>query len=143
MAQAKLGDRVKVHYTGKFVDGSEFDSSRDREPMEFTIGGMQVIPGFEQVVIGMAPGETKTEKVACEDAYGLKRDDMIVEVERQYIPKEINPEVGQLLEMQRPDGQTIPVRVAEVTDNTITLDANHPLAGKDLVFEIILVNIVE
>lgn len=143
MAQAKLGDRVKVHYTGKFVDGSEFDSSRDREPMEFTIGGMQVIPGFEQAVIGMAPGETKTEKVACEDAYGLKRDDMIVEVERQYIPKEINPEVGQLLEMQRPDGQTIPVRVAEVADNTITLDANHPLAGKDLVFEIILVDIVE
>lgn len=143
MAQAKLGDRVKVHYSGKFVDGSEFDSSRDREPMEFTIGGMQVIPGFEQAVIGMAPGETKTEKVACEDAYGLKRDDMIVEVERQYIPKEINPEVGQLLEMQRPDGQTIPVRVAEVTDNTITLDANHPLAGKDLVFEIILVDIVE
>lgn len=142
MAQAKLGDRVKVHYTGKFVDGTAFDSSNEREPMEFTIGGMQVIPGFEQAVIGMAPGESKTEKVACEDAYGLKRDDMIVEVERQYIPKEINPEVGQLLEMQRPDGQSIPVRVTEVSENTITLDANHPLAGKDLVFEIILVEIV-
>ena len=142
MAQAKLGDRVKVHYTGTFVDGTAFDSSNEREPMEFSIGGMQVIPGFEQAVIGMAPGESKTEKVACEDAYGLKRDDMIVEVERQYIPKEINPEVGQLLEMQRPDGQSIPVRVTEVSENTITLDANHPLAGKDLVFEIILVEIV-
>ncbi|MEP0829363.1 MAG: peptidylprolyl isomerase [bacterium] len=142
MAQAKLGDRVKVHYTGKFVDGTVFDSSNEREPMEFTIGGMQVIPGFEQAVLGMAPGDSKTEKVACEDAYGLRRDDMIVEVERQYIPKEINPEVGQLLEMQRSDGQTIPVRVTEVSENTITLDANHPLAGKDLVFEIMLVEIV-
>lgn len=142
MAQAKLGDRVKVHYTGKFVDGTVFDSSNEREPMEFTIGGMQVIPGFEQAVLGMSPGDSKTEKVACEDAYGLKRDDMIVEVERQYIPKEINPEVGQLLEMQRSDGQTIPVRVTEVSENTITLDANHPLAGKDLVFEIILVEIL-
>ncbi|MEW6016268.1 MAG: peptidylprolyl isomerase [Candidatus Zixiibacteriota bacterium] len=142
MAQAKLGDRVKVHYTGKFVDGTVFDSSNEREPMEFTIGGMQVIPGFEQAVLGMAPGDSKTEKVACEDAYGLRRDDMIVEVERQYIPKEINPEVGQLLEMQRSDGQTIPVRVTEVSESTITLDANHPLAGKDLVFEIMLVEIV-
>ena len=110
--------------------------------MEFTLGQKEVVPGFEQALVGMAPGQSKTEKVACEDAYGLRRDDMIVEVERQYIPKEITPEVGQLLEMQRSDGQTIPVRVANVAENTITLDANHPLAGKDLIFEIKLIEIV-
>ena len=142
MAQAKLGDRVKIHYTGKYVDGTVFDSSQEREPMEFTLGQKEVVPGFEQALVGMAPGESKSEKVACEDAYGLRRDDMIVEVERQYIPKEITPEVGQLLEMQRSDGQTIPVRVANVAENTITLDANHPLAGKDLIFEIKLIEIV-
>ncbi|HEY9742093.1 MAG TPA: peptidylprolyl isomerase [Coleofasciculaceae cyanobacterium] len=141
MAQAKPGDTVKIHYTGRLEDGTVFDSSADREPLEFTLDGGQVIPGFEQAVVGMTPGESKTEKIPMDQAYGPHRPEMVLEVSRQQMPPELQPEVGQQLQVQQPDGQTIPVFVTEVTESTVTLDANHPLAGEDLTFDIELVEI--
>jgi FKBP-type peptidyl-prolyl cis-trans isomerase 2 len=141
MAQAKPGDTVKIHYTGRLEDGTVFDSSANREPLEFTLDGGQVIPGFEQAVVGMTPGESKTEKIPMDQAYGPHRPEMVLEVSRQQMPPELQPEVGQQLQVQQPDGQTIPVFVTEVTESTVTLDANHPLAGEDLTFDIELVEI--
>ncbi len=141
MAQAKPGDTVKIHYTGRLEDGTVFDSSANREPLEFTLDGGQVIPGFEQAVLGMTPGESKTEKIPMDQAYGPHRPEMVLEVSRQQMPPELQPEVGQQLQVQQPDGQTIPVFVTEVTESTVTLDANHPLAGEDLTFDIELVEI--
>jgi peptidylprolyl isomerase len=141
MVQAKSGDTVKIHYTGRLEDGTVFDSSAEREPLEFTISGGQVIPGFEQAVLGMTPGESKTEKIPMDQAYGPHREEMVLEVSREQIPPDINPEVGQQLQIQQANGQSVPVFVTEVTDNQITLDANHPLAGEDLTFEIQLVEI--
>jgi FKBP-type peptidyl-prolyl cis-trans isomerase 2 len=141
MGQAKPGDTVKIHYTGKLDDGTVFDSSASREPLEFTLSSGQVIPGFDQAVLGMSPGETKTEKIPMDQAYGPYREEMVVEVSRQQMPPELEPEVGQQLQVQQPDGQTIPVFVTEVTESTVTLDANHPLAGEDLTFDIELVEI--
>jgi len=141
MVQAKSGDTVKIHYTGKLEDGTVFDSSAEREPLEFTISGGQVIPGFEQAVLGMTLGESKTEKIPMDQAYGPHREEMVLEVSREQIPPDINPEVGQQLEIQQANGQSVPVFVTEVTDSQITLDANHPLAGEDLTFEIQLVEI--
>lgn len=141
MVQAKSGDTVKIHYTGRLEDGTVFDSSAEREPLEFTISGGQVIPGFEQAVLGMTLGESKTEKIPMDQAYGPRREEMVLEVSREQIPPDINPEVGQQLQIQQANGQIIPVSVKEVTDSQITLDANHPLAGEDLTFEIQLVEI--
>lgn len=141
MVQAKSGDTVKIHYTGRLEDGTVFDSSAEREPLEFTIGGGQVIPGFEQAVLGMALEESKTEKIPMDQAYGPHREEMVLEVSREQIPPDINPEVGQQLQIQQANGQSVPVFVTEVTDSQITLDANHPLAGEDLTFEIQLVEI--
>lgn len=141
MVQAKSGDTVKIHYTGRLEDGTVFDSSANREPLEFTLNGGQVIPGFEQAVLGMSPGESKTEKIPMDQAYGPHRSEMVLEVNREQMPPELQPEVGQQLQVQQPDGQTIPVFVTEVTDSTVTLDANHPLAGEDLTFDIELVEI--
>ncbi len=141
MTQAKKGDKVKVHYTGKLDDGTVFDSSRDREPIEFTLGAGEVIPGFEAAVEGMQVGETKTTTIPAEEAYGPHRDDMILMVERSKFPPHIEPEVGQQLQLRQEDGQTIIVTVAAVTEDTVALDANHPLAGEDLTFDIELVEI--
>ncbi|HEY9633126.1 MAG TPA: peptidylprolyl isomerase [Coleofasciculaceae cyanobacterium] len=141
MIQAKSGDTVKIHYTGKLDDGTVFDSSVDREPLEFTLDSGQVIPGFDQAVLGMTPGETKTEKIPMDQAYGPYREEMVVQVGREQMPPELQPEVGQQLQVQQGNGQTIPVVVTEVTEATVTLDANHPLAGEDLTFEIQLVEI--
>ncbi|GIX47455.1 MAG: peptidyl-prolyl cis-trans isomerase [Candidatus Tectimicrobiota bacterium] len=142
MVQAKIGDTVKVHYTGKLIDGTTFDSSLQREPLEFTLGQGELIPGFEQAVLGMHVGETKTETVSADQAYGAHRPEMVFEVARQQLPPGLEPYVGQRLQMTQPDGAAIPVLVTEVNEASITLDANHPLAGKDLVFEITLVEIV-
>ena len=142
MTQAKPGDTVKIHYTGKLEDGTVFDSSMNREPLEFTLNGGQVIPGFEQAVVGMMPGESKTQKIPMEEAYGPYRSEMVIEVSRQQLPADLQPEVGQQLQVQQPNGQAVPVFVTEVTDATVTLDANHPLAGEDLTFDIQLVEIV-
>ena len=141
MAEAKSGDKVKIHYTGTLADGMVFDSSTGRSPLEFTLGKGEVIPGFESAVIGMNPGDSKSTNIPADEAYGQRRDDLIMEVERKQIPEDLNPEVGQSLQLQRADGHELTVMVTEVGDTMITLDANHPLAGKDLTFAIELVEI--
>ena len=139
---AKHGDTVKVHYTGKLDDGTVFDSSTDRDPLEFTIGEGLVIPGFERAVIGMTPGDSRTELIPNEQAYGPHLEDMVVVVDRQQMPAEIEPSIGQQLEVQQPSGQVIPVVITDLSDEAVTLDANHPLAGEDLTFDIQLVEII-
>ena len=134
------GKTVKVHYTGTLEDGSVFDSSADRDPIEFEIGAGTVIPGFEEAIKGMAVEETKTITIPCAEAYGEYRDDMCGEFPRDQLPGEITPEVGMVLEMQTPDGD-MPVRITALDDENLTLDANHPLAGKDLTFELTLVEV--
>ena len=141
MAPAKDGDTVKVHYTGKLNDGTVFDSSANRDPLEFTIGRNQVIPGFEKAVLGMNSGESVTTEVPAEQAYGPHRQELVLEVDRNDFPDDLTPEVGQQLQMSRPDGQSLVVRVTDVSESAATLDANHPLAGKDLTFDIQLVEI--
>lgn len=142
MTQAKFGDVVKVHYEGKLEDGTVFDTSAHRQPLQFTIGKQEVIPGFEQAVVGMAAGESKIAKVAAEKAFGPYREGLLVEVDRQQIPKDVDPKVGQQLQTRQADGQATVVTVADVTDSSVTLDVNHPLAGKDLIFDIRLLEIV-
>ncbi len=142
MAQAKQGDTVNVHYTGKLENGTVFDTSRSRHPLQFTIGKGQVIAGFEQAVVGMNLGELKTTTIPVDQAYGQRRSDMIFTVERKQLPPDLDPKVGQRLELTQIDDQKILVTVAAVTDTMLTLDANHPLAGKNLTFEIELVDIV-
>ncbi|MGQ4648148.1 FKBP-type peptidyl-prolyl cis-trans isomerase [Lyngbya aestuarii] len=141
MTQAKSGDTVKIHYTGKLEDGTVFDSSTSRDPLEFELNAGQVIPGFEQAVVGMTPGESKTEKIPMDQAYGPHREEMILEVNRQQMPPELEPEIGQQLQLQQPNGRVVPVLVTEVTESMVKLDANHPLAGQDLTFDIQLVEI--
>jgi len=141
MGQAKHGDTVKVHYTGKLEDGTVFDSSADRDPLEFTIGAGNIIPGFEKAVVGMNPGDSKTEVIPTEQAYGPYMEEMVVTIDRQQMPVEIAPEVGQQLQIKQPDGQVLPVIITDVSDGTVTLDANHPLAGENLTFDIRLVEI--
>jgi FKBP-type peptidyl-prolyl cis-trans isomerase 2 len=140
MEQARTGDTVRIHYTGKLGDGEVFDSSRDREPLEFTLGGGQVIAGFDAAVTGMQPGDEKTVTIPAEEAYGPRRDEMVGEVPRAQFPPNIEPQVGQQLQMQQ-NGQSFVVTVAGVSDDVVRLDANHPLAGKDLTFELELVEI--
>lgn len=136
---AKAGDTVQVHYTGKLDDGSVFDSSAGRDPLEFTVGSGQVIPGFEQAVEGMAVGQTKTVTIPAAEAYGDRVAEAVLQVPREQLPPDLEPEVGQQLVMQSRDGRQIPIVVVEVTEDSITIDANHPLAGRDLTFEIELV----
>ena len=136
MAQIKQGDTVRVHYTGKLNDGTVFDSSVGGDPLEFTVGSGQLIPGFEKAVSGLAVGERTTALIPSDEAYGPHRDEGIIQVPRDNIPSEITPEVGQQLQMQTHDGRPVPVVVVAVEDAAITVDANHPLAGKDLTFEI-------
>jgi peptidylprolyl isomerase len=142
MPQAQQGDTVKVHYEGKLEDGTIFDSSHEGDPLEFTIGAGHIIPGFESVVVGMELGEERTETIACEQAYGPFLDEMVQEVERGNIPPDIELEVGKQLQVQRPGEPPLVLTICDLSDETVTLDANHPLAGKDLVFTIELVDIV-
>lgn len=141
MADAKAGDTVKVHYTGKLENGTVFDSSADREPLQFTIGEGNIIPGFENAVIGMEPGQSKTERIPCAEAYGPRHDEMVQTVERSAIPADIALEKGQRLQVSQPNGPAMVVTVSEVNDESVTLDGNHMLAGEDLVFEIELLEI--
>lgn len=141
MAQATNGDTVRVHYTGKLEDGTVFDSSQDSEPLEFTIGEGEVIPGFENAVIGMELGQKKTVTIPSEEAYGPHHEEMIATVDRGQFPDDVHPEIGQEYEMQRDDGETFVMTVTDVTDDEITLDANHPLAGEDLTFDLELMGI--
>lgn len=141
MAHAQEGSTVKVNYTGKLEDGTVFDTSENREPLTFTIGEGKVIPGFEQAVTGMEPGESKTEKLAPEQAYGPRRDDMVMEMERDQIPDNVEAQEGQELQLRLQNGQTVPVVITKLSDESVTIDANHPLAGKTLVFDIELLDV--
>ena len=142
MPEVINGTKVKVHYTGKLSDGSVFDTSREREPLEFTVGSGQVIKGFEDAVIGMNQGDTKTVTIKPNEAYGEYRDDMVVTVGKDQFPDDIDPKVGEQLQIKQKDGQEFLVRIKEINENNVTLDANHPLAGHDLIFEIELVEMV-
>ena len=141
MASVQSGDTVHVHYTGTLADGTEFDSSRGREPLQFTAGVGQVVPGFDRAVLGMTPGETKTVTFPAADAYGESDPDHILEVGRDQFPPGIDPELGDQLTLGMDGGQQVPVRVVDVSEDTVTLDANHELAGEALTFEITLVEI--
>ena len=141
MIEAESGDTVKVHYTGTLEDGTVFDTSVEREPLEFTLGQGQLIPGFEQAVIGMKIGDLKTINIPADQAYGPYRDDLILVIERDQLPEDLDPEVGQQLQMTQADGEVVRVMVSDVSEATVTIDANHPLAGKDLTFEIELIEI--
>ena len=143
MTRAKIGDTVRVHYMGKLDDGTVFDTTMTHEPVEFTIGSRQVIPGFEQAVIGLEPGESVTVRVPALKAFGAYRPEMVQSVHPSQLPDGMEPEVGQQLQVPRSDGQPFLVRVTEVSDASITLDANHPLAGQDLTFNVRLVEIKE
>ena len=141
MAQAKSGDNVKVHYTGKLDDGTVFDSSAEREPLQFSLGSGNVIPGFEEAIVGMTPGESKTATIPAEQAYGPQRDELVITVENEQIPSDLSVEVGQQLQISQNNGEVIPVMVTDVSDSKVTLDANHPLAGEQLTFYIQLVEL--
>lgn len=144
MAQAKQGNTVKVHYTGRFDDGNVFDSSTDREPLQFVIGSGNMIPGFEKAIIGMNTGETKTTKISADDAYGPHHQDRVFAVDKSaFTPGgDIQPEVGQYWQIEKDNGQVMNVVITDISDQKVTLDANHPLAGKDLTFDIELVEVL-
>jgi len=141
MSQAKEGDKVKVHYTGKLEDGTVFDTSENRPPLEFEIGKGNVIPGFEQGVVGMVLNDKKTVTIPADEAYGQRRDELSVEVSKSDFPPDIEPNIGQQLQIKRPDDNVIDVTITNVEGDKVTIDANHPLAGKTLVFDIELVEI--
>jgi peptidylprolyl isomerase len=141
MAKVKNGDLVKVHYTGKLEDGTVFDTSDENKPLEFTIGEGKVIAGFEAAVIGMEPGESKTVQIIAEQAYGPHQEKMVIVVDRKNVPENIDPKIDQVLQIRNNDGTTFNVRVTDVSEKSLTLDANHPLAGKDLTFDILLAEI--
>lgn len=138
---AKKGDIVKVHYTGKLTSGDQFDSSEGRNPLEFKVGAGQMIPGFDQAIPGMNVGEKKTITISPSDAYGEKNKEAIIEFPKTNIPADMKLETGMKLQLRNEAGQPIPVVVTEVKDETVILDANHELAGKELVFDIELVEI--
>ncbi|GHA21184.1 peptidyl-prolyl cis-trans isomerase [Devosia pacifica] len=142
MTQAKSGDTVRINYTGRLTDGTEFDSSAGREPLEFTLGAGQVIPGLEKHIDGMEVGAKDTVTIPSDAAYGPHRPEAIQTVERASVPENVPLDIGAQLQARTPDGQTVPLTVVGVDESSVQLDANHPLAGKDLVFDVELVEIV-
>lgn len=142
MTIAKKGDTVKVHYTGTLEDNTVFDSSKERDPLEFQLGAGMVVPGFENLVLGLKEGEVVKETIPCTEAYGERRADLQLEIKRSDVPADLDLKVGTYLQMQSPDGQTASVEVVELSDEKVRLDANHPLSGKDLTFEVTLVELV-
>ncbi|HBH89284.1 peptidylprolyl isomerase [Ponticaulis sp.] len=141
MSEAKAGDKVRIHYTGTLNDGSTFDSSAGRDPLEFTVGSGQVIPGFDTAVTGMAVGDKKTVTIPADQAYGQPDPRAVQVIPRDNIPSDIPLEVGLQLQASGPDGQVMVVTVKEITETEVTLDANHRLAGEDLTFALELVEI--
>ena len=141
MQQVKNGDIVRVHYHGKLTDGTTFDSSEGRSPLEFEVGAGMMIPGFDSGVLGMSIGEKKTINIPAEEAYGLVQDDLLMEFPIDRFPPDMKPEVGMTLNMSNGQGQQFPVVIADVKDDVVILDANHPLAGKELIFDIEMVEI--
>jgi len=138
---AKDGDTVKVHYTGTLENGEVFDTSEEREPLEFTLGQGQLIPGFEKAVIGLNVGDSTKVDIPSVEAYGEMREDLVINVPKDQLPADVEPQVGMQLQVNQPNGQPVPVRITGISDTELTLDANHPLAGKDLSFEIELVEV--
>ncbi len=141
MQQAKKGDKVKVHYHGKLTNGNTFDSSEGREPLEFEIGGGMVIAGFDDGVTGMIIGEKKTVSIPADQAYGPKQEEMIMEFPKDRFPTDMVAEVGQQLNMSNGSGQNFPVVIVEIKEEIVVLDANHPLAGEELIFDLEMVEI--
>jgi len=141
MSNAKSGDTVSIHYTGTLSDGSEFDSSAGREPLQFALGSGQVIPGFDNAVEGMAVGESKSVTIPPTEAYGERHDQLVQDVPKSALPEDMKPEVGMQLQSQAPDGQVMNLQVTAVAADSITVDGNHPLAGQALTFAIELVEI--
>ncbi|MCF7982995.1 MAG: peptidylprolyl isomerase [Thiohalocapsa sp.] len=141
MSEAKSGDFVKVHYTGSLSDGTQFDSSQGQEPLAFTLGEGNMIPGFEQAVMGMSQGDKKTITIPCGEAYGERNEDMKQVVPRSVIPDEIDLVEGMVLHAEGPDGQTVRFTVAGFDEQQVQIDGNHPLAGHDLTFDLELVEI--
>lgn len=133
---AKNGDRVRVHYTGRLEDGQVFDSSRDGDPLEFTVGAGEVIPGFDEAVRGMNVGDSRTVEIESEDAYGPRRDGLVTQIERARAQFPFEPQVGMNFALPLQDGNQIEVIVTEVTDTHVTIDGNHPLAGEKLIFDV-------
>src|SRR5699024_4851287 len=142
MAAVKNGDTVKVHYHGKLANGETFDSSEGRDPLEFKVGSGNVIAGFENGVVDMTPGDKKTLNIPVAEGYGERNDELILEFPNEKLPEDLNPEKGMQLQLSSQDGQVYPVIVQEVKEDGVVLDANHPLAGQDLVFDIELVEII-
>jgi FKBP-type peptidyl-prolyl cis-trans isomerase 2 len=140
--KVKKNDTIRVHYKGTLTDGQLFDSSEGRDPLEFTVGSGQVIPGFDNAVMDMEVGEEKSFNIPSDEAYGGRDERLIQQVGRDQLPEDLKPEVGMMLSSTLPNGEQIPVKVTEVANESITIDANHPLAGEDLTFEIKLVEIV-
>ena len=141
MDQVKNGDRVKIHYTGKLEDGNVFDSSQNRPPFDFVVGSGDVMPGIENGVIGMEVGDTKTIEILTEEAFGPRREELVAEVMKSELPSHITPEIGQRLQIRMPDDQNVTVTIHAMNEDTVTLDANHPLAAYTLLFDIELVEI--
>ncbi len=142
MAQVKSGDKIKVHYHGKLTSGETFDSSAGREPLEFEVGSGMVIPGFDNGVTGMAVGEKKTVNIPFDEAYGPRNPEMVIEMPKDRFPKEMDIEIGMPLDMSDQQGQQFQVTIVEIKEEVVMLDANHPLAGQDLIFDLELVEIV-
>ena len=142
MAQAKIGDQVKIHYSEFLKDGTFLDSSLEKEPLEFTLGQQMVIAGVEKAIIGMDEGDTKSVSIPPEEAYGLYNKDRILGIKKAQIPDHINPQLGMILQIRSQEGAVSNFIIKNITDNTITLDGNHPLAGKELTFELKLIEIV-
>ena len=142
MTQAKQGDKVQVHYTGTLNNGQVFDSSKNREPLEFVLGSGMVIPGFDAAITGLSTGETITKTIPADEAYGAYNPEMVGTIEKSSIPADFELEVGQRLQMQVPNGDAMAVTITDIEGEMVTLDGNHPLAGQDLTFELELVAIV-
>lgn len=141
MCAAKAGHTVKIHYTGTLDDGTQFDSSEGRDPLEFELGSGQVIAGFDQAVEGMAVGDSKSVKLAPAQAYGERQEQMVQDVPKSALPSDLQPQVGMALSARSPDGREMQLTVTDVKEDVITVDGNHPLAGQNLNFEIELVEI--
>jgi len=141
MSQVKNGNTVKIHFTGKLENGEVFDTSLAREPMEFQVGNGDVMPGLEEGIVGMAVGDTKTIEILPEQGFGDKLEDLVVEVMKGVLPESVTPEVGQQLQVSKAEGEVIVVTIVDMSDDTVTLDANHPLSGHTLFFDVELVEI--